>query len=102
MWSLCAAHVEITSTLSLVVEVSFFSKMSSTAPALPPAQAVTISEEEKSEWKETFTEVRLLIYIHNFDIFRPVLEAVFDRFEFRNNIGYLYSPSPSVMTQIFA
>ena len=36
--------------------------MSSTAPALPPAQAVTISEEEKSEWKETFTEVRLLIY----------------------------------------
>ena len=62
MWSLCAAHVEITSTLSLVVEVSFFSKMSSTAPALPPAQAVTISEEEKSEWKETFTEVRLLIY----------------------------------------
>ena len=62
MWSLCAAHVERTSTLSLVVEVSFFSKMSSTAPALPPAQAVTISEEEKSEWKETFTEVRLLIY----------------------------------------
>ena len=62
MWSLCAAHVELTSTLSLVVEVSFFSKMSSTAPALPPAQAVTISEEEKSEWKETFTEVRLLIY----------------------------------------
>ena len=61
MWSLCAAHVERTSTLSLVVEVSFFSKMSSTAPALPPAQAVTISEEEKSEWKETFTEVRLYI-----------------------------------------
>jgi len=57
VWSLCAAHVEITSTLSLVVEVSFFSKMSSTAPALPPAQAVTISEEEKSEWKETFTEL---------------------------------------------
>ena len=63
MWSLCAAHVERTSTLSLVVEVSFFSKMSSTAPALPPAQAVTISEEEKSEWKETFTEVRLCLYI---------------------------------------
>ena len=30
-------------------------------------------------------------YIHNFDIFRPVLEAVFDTFEFRNNIGYLYA-----------
>ena len=24
------------------------------------AQAVTISEEEKAEWKETFTEVRII------------------------------------------
>jgi plastin-3 len=31
--------------------------MSSSAPVLPPAQAVTISEEQKAEWKETFTEL---------------------------------------------
>ena len=89
VWSLCAAHVETTSTLnclwpSRTLEVSFFSKMSSSAPVLPPAQAVTISEEQKAEWKETFTEVRIYSGLY-------ILEAAVCSSIFLNFVIYFLS-----------